>query len=214
MREIATAHPAEITKCFQASAFQFQSGTIGLLERSGYQLIRAFEQMLRPTLENIPNFALPDGLSIRAALPEHYRAIWNVVEETFQDCWGCAAFTEEFYQAWLANKAHFQPHLWQIAWDDNTNQIIGHVLTFIDKAENEQNKRRRGYTEFIGVCRSWRKRGVARALISRSLQVQKADGMTESALGVDTESSSGANRLYEQCGFKAIKRNIIFSKPL
>ena len=214
LREISTAHPLEINKCFQANAFQFQSGTIRLLERSDYQPIRAFEQMVRPTLDDIPDFTLPDGLSIRAALPEHYRAIWTVVEETFQDCWGCNAFTEEFYQAWLANKSHFQPHLWQIAWDDNANQIIGHILTFIDAAENAQNQRQRGYTEFIGVRRSWRKRGVARALISRSLQAQKAEGMTESALGVDTESSSGANRLYEQCGFKAIERNIVFSKPL
>lgn len=72
LREIATAHPAETTKCFQATAFQFQSGTIGLLEQLGYQPIRTFAQMVRPTLDDIPDFVIPDGLSIRAALPEHY----------------------------------------------------------------------------------------------------------------------------------------------
>jgi mycothiol synthase len=72
----------------------------------------------------------------------------------------------------------------------------------------------RGYTEVIGVCRSWRKRGVAGALIARSLQAQKAEGMTESALGVDSENPSGANRLYEECGFHAVKRTIVLSKPL
>jgi mycothiol synthase len=214
LRAIATAHPPEISKHFQTTAFEFQQGNIRLLDRSGYSPIRYFEQMVRPTLENIPEFALPDDLSIRSALPEHYRAIWQVVAETFRDCWGCAEFTEESYQAWLADKSHFQPHLWQIAWDDTTNKIIGHILTFIDVAENDRNQRQRGYTEVIGVCRSWRKRGVARALIARSLRAQKAEGMTESALGVDSENPSGADRLYSQCGFQAVKRNIVFSKPL
>jgi GNAT superfamily N-acetyltransferase len=67
--------------------------------------------------------------------------------------------------------------------------------------------------ECIGVCRPWRKQGVARALIARSLQAQKTEGMTESALGVDSENPSGAHYLYEQCGFQVVKRNTVFSKP-
>jgi mycothiol synthase len=212
--QIATAHPPELPKHFQAQSFEFQTDKIELLERAGYQPVRYFVQMVRSNLDDIPNFDLPDGLSIRPALPEHYRAIWDKLEETFRDCWGSSSFTEESYRAWLANEAYFQPHLWQIAWENSSDTLIGHVLTFIHAAENEQNQRQRGYTESIGVIRSWRKRGVARALIVRSLQAQKAAGMNESALGVDSQSPSGANRLYEQCGFQAVKRNIVFSKPL
>jgi mycothiol synthase len=214
LRAIATTHPPELAKHFQVKAFEFQSDNIRLLDRSGYTPVRYFEQLVRPHLDNIPHFTFPDGLSIRAALPEHYRAIWTVVEETFRDCWGCSSFTEASYQAWLADTSHFQPHLWQIVWADATNEIVGHILTFIDAAENDRNQRQRGYTEFIGVRRSWRRRGVARALISRSLQAQKAIGLTESALGVDSENPSGANKLYEQCGFQFAKRQIVFSKPL
>jgi mycothiol synthase len=214
LRQIGTIHSPELPKHFQAQCFEFQTDRIELLERSGYQPIRYFVQMVRPNLENIPDFELPDGISIRPALPEHYRAIWDVLVETFRDAWGASSFTEESYQAWLANKAYFQPHLWQIAWDDSQDTIVGHVLTFIHDAENKQNQRQRGYTESIGVIRSWRKRGVASALIVRSLQAQKVAGMTESALGVDSANPSGANRLYEQCGFQAVKRNILFGKQL
>jgi mycothiol synthase len=214
LRAIATTHPPELAKHFQVKAFELQVDNIRLLERSGYTPVRYFEQLVRPNLDNIPNFALPAGLSVRAAVPEHYRAIWTLVEETFRDCWGCSSFTEASYQAWLADKSHFQPHLWQIAWEDTTDEIVGHILTFIDAAENDRNQRQRGYTEVIGVRRSWRKRGVARALISRSLQAQKAAGMTESALGVDSKNPSGANKLYERCGFQFAKRQIVFSKPL
>jgi mycothiol synthase len=214
LREIGTTHSPELPKHFQAGCFEFQTDRTELLEWAGYQPIRYFEQMVRPSLENIPNFELPDGISIRPVLPENYRAIWDVLVETSRDWWGASSLTEESYQTWLANKAYFQPHLWQIAWDDSKDTIVGHVLTFIHDAENKQNQRQRGYTEAIGVIRSWRKRGVASALIVRSLQAQKAAGMTESALGVDSANPSGANRLYEQCGFQAVKRSIVFSKPL
>ena len=39
---------------------------------------------------------------------------------------------------------HFQPQLWQVAWDNSTNKIVGHVLTFIDENENEQFNRKHG----------------------------------------------------------------------
>jgi mycothiol synthase len=214
LRSISTTHPPASAKHFQVKAFEFQVDNIRLLERSGYTPVRYFEQLVRPDLDNIPTFALPAGLSMRAAVPEHYRAIWTVVEETFRDCWGGSEFTEATYQAWLADTSHFQPHLWQIAWDDATDEIVGHILTFIDVAENDRNQRQRGYTEVIGVRRAWRKQGVARALISRSLQAQKAAGMTESALGVDSDNPSGANKLYERCGFQFAKRQIVFNKPL
>jgi mycothiol synthase len=214
LRAIAATHSPALAKHFQAKAFEFQLDNIRLLDRSGYTPVRYFEQLVRPNLADIPNFNLPAGLSVRAAVPEHYRAIWTVVEETIRDCWGCSSFTEASYQNWLADTSHFQPHLWQIAWEDATNEIVGHVLTFIDTAENDRNQRQRGYTECIGVRRAWRKQGVARALIARSLQAQQAAGMTESALGVDSDNPSGAHKLYVQCGFQFVKRQIIFSKPI
>ena len=184
-----------------------------MLERSGYQPARYFYEMLRPTLGDIPESPLPDGLELRPALPDHYRAIWKSVDETSQDEWGYKKPTEEDYQEWLANP-HFQPELWQVAWDISTDQVVGHVLTFINQDENEQFNRKRGYTEGIGVDQSWRRRGLARALISRSLQAQKAAGMTESALVSDSDNSSGATRLYESCGFQVVKRDTIYRKPL
>jgi ribosomal protein S18 acetylase RimI-like enzyme len=87
-------------------------------------------------------------------------------------------------------------------------------LTFIHWDENKQFKRQRGYTEGIGVDRSWRRRGLARALISRSLHAQKAAGMTESALAADSESTSGVTRLYESCGFQIVKCDTIYRKPM
>jgi len=68
--------------------------------------------------------------------------------------------------------------------------------------------------EDISVRRPWRRRGLARALIAASIAVLREQGMTEGALGVDTENPSGALRLYESCGFLAVKREAAYRKPL
>jgi mycothiol synthase len=213
MREMAETHPPAPARLFQVDVSQTQKGRARLLESTGYQAVRYFFEMVRPRLEAIPDYPLPEGLELRPVKPEHYRALWQSVDETSRDEWGYTPPTEEDYQAWLAHP-HFQPQLWQVAWEKASGRIAGHVLTFIDRDENRQMGRQRGYTEGVGVDSTWRRRGLARALIVRSLQVQKAAGMSESALAVDSASLSGATRLYESLGFQMLRRNAIYRKPL
>lgn len=214
MQAIAGSQPATEPGLFEGFVTDGNIGLAVLLEKNNYQPLRYFVEMVRPDLENIPDFSIPEGLEIRPVLPEHHRAIWDADDEAFRDHWGYSKPSEEDYQAWLGNKHIFQPELWQIAWDVSTNEIAGQVRTFINTAENEKYNRKRGYTEFISVGRPWRKRGLARALIVQSLRLQKEQGMTESALGADSENLSGATRIYEDCGFQVIKRNTIYRKPL
>jgi GNAT superfamily N-acetyltransferase len=214
LRTVANEHPAEQEKFFQAFVTQYEAGLAAMLEHEGYHPVRYGWEMVRPTLDDLPDFPLPEGLEVRPVLPEHYRAIWDAATEAFRDHWGFAQPSEEDYQAWLKDKTIFQPHLWQIAWEVATNQVVGQVRTFIDHAQNEKYSRKRGFTEFISVRRPWRRRGLARALIARSLKAQKQQGMTESALGVDSENISGATRVYEDCGFRVAKRSTVYRKPL
>ena len=212
--EIAAAHPGETPKHFACSVQQGEVGGAALLEKLGYQAIRYRFEMVRPDLEDIADFLLPEGLEVRPVLPEHYRAIWDADTEAFRDHWASDEPTEEDYRAWLEDKTEFQPELWQIAWDIAENQVAGQVRTYIDREQNELYNRQRGYTEFISVRRPWRRRGLARALIVRSLWAQKQAGMKESALWVDSENISGATRVYEDCGFRVVKRATIYKKPL
>jgi GNAT superfamily N-acetyltransferase len=211
--DISASHPPEEAKFYQANVTQFQDGAAVLLERAGYQVTRYYYLMVRPTLDDISILPLPDGLEVRPVLPDHYRPIWNLVDETSQDEWGYQQTTEADYQEWLESP-QFQPDLWQIAWDTLTDQPVGTVLTYIYFDENRQFNRLRGYTEGIGVRRAWRRRGVARALIGRSLLAQKAAGMTESALVADSDSQSNVTQLYQGCGFQIVKRDTIYRKPL
>lgn len=214
LRTIADSHSTMETGMLQNLTNSENIGLATMLEQNGYKPIRYIVEMVRPNLENIPDFPLPDGLEVRRVLPEHYRAIWDADTEATRDDWGYAEPTEEDYKGWLEDKIIFQPDLWQIAWDKHTDEVAGQVRTFINTAENDKFSRKRGYTEFISVRRPWRKQGLARALIVRSLQMQKEHGMTESALGTDSENISGATRVYEDCGFRVTKRSAIYRKPI
>jgi mycothiol synthase len=213
LREIAASHPAEVQKHFMCSAEQGEVGCAAMVEKAGYQAVRYSFDMVRPDLENIPDSPMPERLEVRPVFPENYRQIWDAANEASRDEWGFVERSEEDYQAWLIDTT-FQPDLWQVAWDIASNQVAGQVRTYIDHEQNQLYKRQRGWTEFISVRPPWRRRGLARALIARSLQAQKEAGMKESALGVDSESLSGAMRIYEECGFRAVKRTTVFRKAL
>ena len=92
--------------------------------------------------------------------------------------------------------------------------MAGMVLSFINRDENEHYARRRGYTEDIAVRRPWRRRGLASALIARSLSALVERGMTQAALSVDAENPSGALRVYERLGYRKIKQWAVFRRRL
>lgn len=211
LREIAATHPVDGERVLQSWADQYEQNNEALLRSQGYTRIRDSYDMRRPNLDSLPDFRLPDGLELRPVTPEQYRTIWEADVEAFRDHWGFSPPTEDDYQSWL-KFPHFEPSLWRVAWDGD--QVAGQVRSFIDKSENAEYKRLRGYTEFISVRRPWRKRGLARALIVLSLEALRERGMQEAALGVDAENLSGALRVYESCGFEVVRRNSVYRKPL
>ncbi|HEY1408319.1 MAG TPA: GNAT family N-acetyltransferase [Promineifilum sp.] len=214
MRQVAAEHPPDAPKTFATDAPEKAVTIANLLEGEGYRPARYFNKMTQLLDEPLPDFPMPPGLEMRPVLPEHYRQIWDASQEAFMDHWGFSPAPDEYYHWWLEDPVIFTPELWQVAWDIEKDEIAGQVRTFIDVLENERYKRLRGYTEMISVRRPYRRRGLARALIAQSLRVLKAQGMTESALSVDTESLTGATRIYEDCGFRVTSRSIAYRKPL
>lgn len=211
LREIAADHPPSGPRVFEAWAADTESHWESLLLSEGYEAVRHGFEMVRPHLDNIPDLPLPDGLEVRPVQPEHYWTIWRAAEEAFRDHWGETEWQDEWFEEWQESPT-FQPQLWQVAWDGD--QVAGMVQNFINHEENTEYNRKRGYTEGICVRRPWRRRGLARALIARSFSVLKDLGMTEAALGVDTENPSGALQLYESLGFHPVKRHTTYRKAL
>jgi mycothiol synthase len=210
LRQIATTHP-DSEKAFTCWGSDTQTHWDSVLTAAGYKGIRFAFDMVRPNLDNIPDLPLPAGLELRPASMETWPIIYEAAKEAFRDHWGESEWTAEEKRSWEAQPT-FNPALWQVAWDGD--EVAGGVLTFIDEKENEEYGRLRGLTETIFTRRPYRRQGLARALIARSLQKQKELGMTESALSVDAENPTGALHLYQSMGFKETKRFTTYRKPL
>ena len=183
----------------------------GLLRSLGYEPVRWGYSMVRATLDDLTHSPLPDGLVIRDVRPEHLRAIWEADQEAFRDHWGAAPPSEEGFRQFRDDSVQADTTLWQVAWDGD--EVAGQVRSYINAEQNRRTGLQRGYVEHISVRRPWRRRGLARALIATSVTLLRARGMTEGALGVDTQNPSGALRLYEACGFRPVHRTIEYRKP-
>lgn len=203
--------PSDWTFYFGSTANNFQSGNLALLKSEGFQPIRQSYMMRRPNLDHIPDLPLPDGLEVRPVQPEQYHQVWEASQEAFRDHWGYSEPSEESFQNWLKSPL-FQPELWQVAWEGD--QVAGMVQNFIVATDNAALGQKRGWTEGISVRRPWRRRGLARALLARSIQMHRDLGMTETALGVDAENPNGARQLYESMGYQTFRVNITYRKPV
>lgn len=183
----------------------------GVLSDRGYGISRHFFLMVRFNLDGIPSPPMPRGLEIRPVKDEHLRAIWEANREAFWDHWGFRKPSESDYQR-FANDPIQDPSLWRVAWDGE--QVAGMVLNFIDREENEELDRKRGYTEEIAVRRPWRRRGLATHLLAESLRALKAAGMDQAALTVDAENQSGALPFYQRMGYQVERRSYAYELDL
>ena len=202
--------PAQVT-WLEASMNQSQSRAIALLEEKGYQPTRYFFFMTRSLEEPIEDHPLPADFHQRAVTEDDLRPIWDAHQQAFSEHWGHSVTTEEHFQMFLEDPLT-DPSLWQIAW--HGDEVAGMVLNFLDADENEAMGRQRGYTENIAVAKPFRQRGLAKALITKSMRMFIEMGMTEAALSVDTENPSGALNLYQGLGYSTDRKSVVYRKQL
>jgi mycothiol synthase len=210
LREIAAGHDAP-DRTFQVFINDRNAAATALIRGAGFEPITYAAEMVRSTVDDLPDHPLPDGVEIRPVSEDQLRAIWEADAEAFRDHWGYVEPTEVSYAQFLAFP-HHDPTLWKIAWDEEG--VAGQVRSFIDPVQNDERDLRRGWTEFISTSRRWRRRGLAKALIVESIRELAARGMTQVALGVHTENPNGAFDLYSGLGYEVVATWTTFRKPL
>jgi mycothiol synthase len=182
-----------------------------LFRSRGYAPARYAFRMERDLSQPIPVLPLPDGIRVRVSTEADYRAVWEAEREAFQDHWGYTPWPEEHFQR-FRTFPHYDLSLWRVAWAGDL--VAGMVLNYINEEENAAKRRRLGYTEDIAVRRPWRRQGLASALIALSLQALRQRGMTQAALAVDAENPTGALRVYERLGYRAVNRWTLYRRLL
>jgi mycothiol synthase len=215
--ERARAHPAAAasTRPLVLGSWSSERNPrkVHLLAHAGYERVRFFFDMQRPTLEDIEVPPLPEGLETRpiAGDRDSQKQMWDADVEAFEDHWGGFDHSDAAFEAWLSRPYH-EPDLWVVAWDGD--EIAGAVVNTIYAADNEAFGRLRGWLDSVFVRRRWRRQGLGAALVARALVRLREAGLTEAMLGVDSDNPSGALALYEGAGFEVHRRSAAYRKPM
>lgn len=212
LRALAATHETDRPRVLGMGTAESSAGAQALARRFGYEPARWFTDMERSLTEDLPEVpSLPDGLELRPLTRENARQVWEADLEAFRDHWGGWDASDASFRRWV-DSPEFQPEIAVIAWD--AEEVAGAVLNAIYAQENAELGVERGWLDSVFTRRPWRRRGLARALIARSLHVLRDRGMAVAALGVDTDNPSGAHGLYESVGFAATERFIAWRKPM
>jgi mycothiol synthase len=181
-----------------------------LLSRNGWTEHARGYEMVRPTLANVPDVPLPDGLVVRDVGPDDRRRVWDASVEAFQDHRSEPELTDLDWQRFIDDERN-DPELWLIGFDGD--EVAGGVLGMIDAEENRLEGRLRGVVDEVFTRRAWRRRGLARALVARCLARLRDRGMTSASLSVDGLNPHQALSLYEALGFEIVSTELQWTKP-
>lgn len=203
-RLAAEEHPGEKAE-FAANASSTEIDATALLENAGYSAGYTVLEM-RLAADIPPIHPLPAGLDVRPVLPEHYPLIVAGVREAYRQEYDDGRFNEDVdpdeYLAELQEPRH-DPTLWQVAWDGD--QIAGQVIP-IQKGDVADIFE-------VSVRPAWRRRGLARALLSRALHLVRERGASTVRLSTVAEFRTRAKDLYYSVGFRMLKEFPRYRKP-
>jgi mycothiol synthase len=177
-----------------------------LLEARGYRIIRHFYRMRIELDGEVPEPTWPDGMTVRTASPADARAVYEAHQESFEDHWETTRMPFAEWEHWLMREG-FDPSLWFIV--EESAEVA--ALSLCREHEGEKGL---GWVSVLGVRKPWRRRGLGRALLLHSFHEFQRRGFHAAALGVDAESLTGANRLYENAGMEVTRQSDVYEQGL
>lgn len=190
-----------------AAIFQYvdeaNMDAVHLGERLGLRTERWFSSMQRDLSAPLEDVASPDGVDLVPYSPDRSEDVRLARNDAFRDHWGSLPSTAERWSKFV-DGPFLRPDLSTLAVRD------GRVVAFCLASVNEEDWAALGapntYIDLIGVIRDERGRGLAPAVIARTLHAARSAGLEQAVLDVDTASKTGANTLYERLGFRATHR--------
>jgi mycothiol synthase len=183
-----------------------------LFAREGYDAARYFLDLRRELGDPIPDRAVPDGVRVEPLTEDLWDATWQARNEAFLDHWGSQPVNEEKWLSFLRRDT-FRPEWSFVALGEDADGGW-EVAAFVLAEANEQDWPLQGFTsayiDLVGTRRTWRGRGLASALLTRSMRAIAGDGMRKAILDVDSDSPTGALGLYTGLGFAEDARTIAY----
>jgi mycothiol synthase len=204
--EFVPLAPPEARVFLQAWMHHGNRSLQALLEQQGYVCNRHTWAMTIALPEAPAAPSWPEGITLRPFVPERDAyAVFKANDESFQDHWGhLPGVFEHWYQSHIVAQEHFDPSLWFIAMDGN--EVAGIALCGYYLQD--------GLVNILGVRRPWRRSGLGLALLRHAFGTFYRRGTHKVGLGVDSQSLTGATRLYERAGMHIELQYDTYSKDL
>lgn len=180
-----------------------------LYASAGFSPKRWYTTMRRDLRLPSPEVPPIEPLVIEPWRPELDEEVRLAHNEAFSDHWGSPARSRERW----AYRTQFAPEWSFLAMDRSGGapEVVGYLLS----SRREQNWAAAGYTygysDLLGVCRPWRGRGVAVALLAAAMAAYAADGMRYAALDVDATNPTGAHEVYSSLGYEATHTEVMYT---
>lgn len=191
---------------FAGNASSVQHDSTALLLNEGYYVGYTVLDMKLEMREPPRMHPLPAGIEVRPVVPEHYPLIARSMGESYHNEYANdrfrEAWNEEESAARLGDSAQ-DPTLWQIAWDGDA--VVADVIPQIAKGRPELYD--------VSVRPGWRRKGLARALITRALSELYDRGLTVVRLHTTQEFPTRAVDVYRSVGFRVVKEFPRYRKP-
>ncbi|HEY2353473.1 MAG TPA: GNAT family N-acetyltransferase [Gaiellaceae bacterium] len=134
-----------------------------------------------------------EGPAFHAALEEAFEDHWEPHPEPFESWW-----------ARQIGRSNYDPSLWFVIRD-------GDEIAAVCRNEERESC---GYVGALGVRRDWRGRGYGRALLLHTFREFRRRGQPRVTLGVDAANPTGATKLYESVGMRALREDVVWEKIL
>ncbi|MEM9748918.1 MAG: GNAT family N-acetyltransferase [Actinomycetota bacterium] len=205
--ERLAATPAHLEASVLVDRADGDDGRRRLFERFGFHDARYFDELLRD-LDDLPEPTSPDGIAILPWAAEHSADVRPVANAAFADHWGSTPQDEAAWTHGLSTHGT-RLDLSFVAIDEGTREIVGYSLNSHYPDDIDITGRRDGWIDSIGTLRSHRGRGIASALIVRSLHAFAATGLDHTMLGVDSANPTGAYGIYTRLGYEPLRRDIV-----
>lgn len=172
-----------------------------LMDRYGFSPIRYFDDLER-SLGDLPPPVTVPGIDIVAwpaddpVLDEEIRLVKNF---SFTDHWGSSPTSVEGWSE-LTRGFGSRLDLSRLAIDTETNRVVAFLLSKRYPAD-DTDIRRSASIDKLGTLPSHRGRGIATALVVDAFHRFRDEGLTHALIDVDSDSPTGAHRLYRNLGF-------------
>jgi mycothiol synthase len=186
-----------------------------LLEQIGLRDIRHAWTMQRPLDLPIGEPNEITDVAIRPyRRPEDNTALLDAYNNSFIDHFEFHALTQEIIDYQVGRPAMRPDLSWVGEIEAEPSKLAGFCICEINEQDNARSGNQEGWIALLGTVRGWRGIGLGKSLLLSGIRSLKAAGMETALLGVDSESPTGANRLYESVGFTVRHHEILYKCEL